>query len=201
MATETYTSFLKVALLDRQEKSVLSGNCSANIKSTFYSDEELLSMDLSHRNIAFANTITEVELVVTSTNTKKPDLNIGSVYVLNIFDTKQGVSSTCEIAIFKQERTHKLSVSENLYFYTGARISNKGHDRLRLFGFYTPKLILLKHKKNHKISIYKAATQRQEDELFYESKFADYDFFLLTDFLEDKKVDLNDGGIHELQPR
>lgn len=198
MAICQFNSFGKVTVLDKYEKSILSCVSHINCKTTFYSDEEIQNLEKSYQKIVFSNVLTEFELILSTSHNTKPKINPGEVYTFCIFDSKRGLSSYFEGIVMKQERTHKIDSSQNLYFYSGARISKKGYDALKIFGFYDPKIFIIKMKKDNKLAISKCFSPEKETELRKCSHQQDFEIYPISDFLEVNSVLLNDGAIHAL---
>jgi len=198
MSTCQFTSFGKVSVLDKYEKSILSCISHINCKTTFYTDEEIHQLEKSYQKIVFSNIMTEFELILNMTHNIKPKVVAGEVYTFNIFDSKRGLSSYFEGLIIKQERTHKVDEKQTLYFYSGVRISKKGYDALKIFGFYDPKIFILRNKKDQKLAISKCYSQEKEAELRAISNSQDFEMYAISDFLEANSVLLNDGAIHAL---
>jgi hypothetical protein len=201
MATTQFNTFTKVSVLDSAEKNVLSSYCTVNLKITLYNESEAKNLPESYQKLTFSGILTEVEIVARIRRDIKPPLVAGQKVRVNIFDKKFGCSSTCDVIILQQERTHKLNDSENLMFFTGVRCSDKGYDGLGLFGFYSPKVFLLSHKKNKKLLICKSFSQDRENEIKHGKNHEDYEIYSLSDFLEEHRSVLTDGGLHVLEPR
>jgi hypothetical protein len=201
MATTHFNTFTKVSVLDNTEKNILSSYCTVNLKITSYNESEVKNLSESYQKLTFSGILAEVEIVARIRRDIKPPLISGQKVKVSIFDKKFGCTSNCDVIILQQERTHKLNDIENLIFFTGVRSSDKGYDGLGLFGFYSPKVFLLSHKKNKKLLICKSFSQERENEIKHGKNYDDYEIYSLSDFLEDHRSVLIDGGLHALEPR